>query len=203
MSIPATVDWSKTAAYRSAEGGGISINLSGREPSGWVAQDEYERVRDDVRQGLLGWRDEAGNSPIKTIWRREELYSGPNFDLAPDLLVQPNDLWTFSSMKTIIGDTDWPTGDHRRTGVVVACGGRTMRGDLGDREIADITATALAFSGVAPANLDGRAIDEIAGEPTTREPVAVDTVERDMAEELTADEQEHIAQHLRDLGYIE
>jgi predicted AlkP superfamily phosphohydrolase/phosphomutase len=203
MSIPSTVDWSKTVAYRSAEGGGISINLSGREPSGRVARDEYERVRDEVRQGLLGWRDEAGIAPIKTIWRREELYSGPNLDLAPDLVVQPNDMWTFSSMKTIIADTDWPTGDHRRTGVVVSCGGRSVRGDLGDRDIADITATALAFGGVAPANLDGRAIDEIAGEPTTREPVAVETAERDMAGELTVDEQEHIAQHLRDLGYIE
>src|SRR5262245_27124266 len=203
MSIPSAVDWSTTVAYRSAEGGGISINLSGREPSGRVARGEYERVRDDVRQGLLDWRDEAGVAPIKTIWRREELYSGPSLDLAPDLVVQPNDMWKFSSMNTIIANTDWPTGDHRRTGVVASCGGRTVRGDLGDRDIADITAPALAFSVVAPANLDGRPIDEIAGESTTREPVPVPRPERDMAEERAVEEPEHIAQHLRDLGYIE
>jgi predicted AlkP superfamily phosphohydrolase/phosphomutase len=203
MSLPATIDWSKTVAYRSAEGGGISINLSGREPSGRVARDDYERVREDVREALLGWRDETGIAPIKSIWRREELYSGPSIDLAPDLVLQHNDLWMFSSMKTIVADTDWPSGNHRRTGIVASCGGRTVPGDLGDRDIADITATALAFTGVASANLDGRAIDEIAGESTTREPVVVDTEERDVAEDLTVDEQAHIAQHLRDLGYIE
>jgi predicted AlkP superfamily phosphohydrolase/phosphomutase len=203
MSVPSTLDWSKTLAYRSAEGGGISINLAGREPGGRVARADYERVREDVRQGLLGWRDGAGVAPIGTVWRREELYSGPHFDLAPDLVVQPNDMWTFSSMKTITADTDWPTGEHRRSGIVVSCGGRTVPGDLGDRNIADITATALAFSGVASANLDGRVIDEIAGESRTREPAVVDAVERGGGDELTDDQQEHIAQHLRDLGYIE
>jgi predicted AlkP superfamily phosphohydrolase/phosphomutase len=203
MRVPSTLDWSKTVAYRSAEGGGISLNLAGREPAGTVARTDYERVRDDVRQGLLGWRDEAGIAPIKTVWRREELYSGPHFDLAPDLVVQPNDMWTFSSMKTITADTDWPTGDHRRSGVVVSCGGRTVRGDLGDRDIADITATALAFSGVASSNLDGRVIDEIAGELTMREPAAVDPVERGGGDELTDEQHEQITQHLRDLGYIE
>jgi predicted AlkP superfamily phosphohydrolase/phosphomutase len=203
MRAPTTVDWSNTVAYRSAEGGGISLNLAGREPAGTVARSDYERVREDVRDGLLGWRDEAGTAPIKTVWRREELYSGPHFDLAPDLVVQHNDMWTFSPMKTITGDTDWPSGGHRRSGVIVACGGRTVPGNLGDRSIADIAATALAFNGLAPVNLDGRVIDEIAGQAPAREPAAVDAVERERGDELTDDQQEHIAQHLRDLGYIE
>jgi predicted AlkP superfamily phosphohydrolase/phosphomutase len=204
MRAPSTVDWSKTVAYRSAEGGGISLNLVGREPGGTVARSDYDRVREDVREGLLAWRDETGIAPIKTVWRREELYSGPHFDLAPDLVVQHNDMWTFSSMKTITADTDWPSGEHRRSGVIVACGGRTVPGELGDRDIADIAATALAFNGVASVNLDGRVINEIAGESTTREPAAVDAVERrGGGDELTEDQQEHIARHLRDLGYIE
>jgi predicted AlkP superfamily phosphohydrolase/phosphomutase len=203
MRAPSTVDWSKSVAYRSAGDGGISINLAGREPGGRVAPADYERVREDVREGLLGWRDEAGLAPIGTVWRREELYSGPHFDLAPDLVLQPNDMWTFSSMKTITADTDWPTGEHRRSGVVVSCGGRTEPGDLGDRDIADIAATALAFGGVSAADLDGRVIGGIAGESRTREPVAVDPVESRGSAELTEDQQRHIAQHLRDLGYIE
>jgi predicted AlkP superfamily phosphohydrolase/phosphomutase len=203
MRAPSTLDWSKTVAYRSAQGGGVSLNLAGREPAGTVARTDYERVRDEVREGLLGWRDEAGIAPIKAVMRREELFSGPHFDLAPDLVVRANDMWTFSSMKTTTADTNWPTGDHRRTGVVISSGGRTVRGDLGDRDIADITATALAFGGLAPANLDGRVIDEIAGESTTREPAAVNAVDREGGDELTVDQQEHIAQHLRDLGYIE
>jgi predicted AlkP superfamily phosphohydrolase/phosphomutase len=203
MRVPSTVDWSKSVAYRSAGDGGISINLAGREPGGTVAPAAYERVREDVRQGLLGWTDEAGIAPIKTVLRREELYSGPHFDLAPDLVLEPNDMWAFSSMKMITADTEWPSGGHRRSGVIVACGGRTVPGDLGDRDIADIAATALAFCGVPSANLDGRVIDEIAGESTTREPAAVEAMERERGDELTDDQQEHIAQHLRDLGYIE
>jgi predicted AlkP superfamily phosphohydrolase/phosphomutase len=203
MRVPSTLDWSKSVAYRSAGDGGISINLAGREPGGTVARADYERVREDVREGLLGWTDEAGIAPIKTVWRREELYSGPHFDLAPDLVLEPNDMWTFSSMKTITADTEWPTGEHRRSGVVVSCGGRTVPGDLGDSDIADIAATALAFCGVPSANLDGRVIDEIAGSSTARQPAQVDAVERGGGDELTEDQQEHIAQHLRDLGYIE
>jgi predicted AlkP superfamily phosphohydrolase/phosphomutase len=203
MRVPSIVDWSKTVAYRSAEGGGISLNLCGREPAGKVAPAEYERVREDVRQGLLGWRDEHGIAPIRRVWRREDLYSGPHVDLAPDLLIQANDMWTFTPMGTITADTEWPTGEHRRTGVVVSCGGRTQPGDLGDRNIPDIAATALAFAGVSTAGLDGRVIHEIAGESRTEQPATADARSRENTADLTDDEHEHIARHLRELGYIE
>jgi len=204
MRAPSTVEWSNTVAYQSAKGGGVSVNLVGREPAGTVPEADYERVREEVREGLLSWRErETGGAPIGNVWFKEELYSGPHVDLAPDLVVQANDMWTFKNMDTITATTRWPSGEHRRSGILLSCGGGTASGSLGERDIADIAATALAFTGVTTADLDGRPIQEITGDRSTEAPVAVDVQERRSSAELTEDEEEHIARHLRDLGYIE
>jgi len=200
---PATLDWSKTMAYRSSHGGGVSINLKGREVKGIVDARDYERVRQEVREALLGFKDAGGDSPVAEVLLREELYSGDHIDLAPDLLVRPTSLWTLTYTDAAASVTDWPTGDHRRTGVVLAAGGRTMPGELGQRDLADMSATALAFCGVPASAQNGSAIEEIAGRsdgngrvPSTRE-------QRRQTQALTQQDENQIADHLRNLGYIE
>jgi hypothetical protein len=103
--------------------------------------------------------------------------------------------------------SEWPSGSHRRRGVLVAAGGRTRTGALEERQIADIPATALAFCGIGWTGLDGTPIEEIAGTDQTRAaagqaapapmPVAAP------AGDVSDAEHDYVAQHLRDLGYIE
>jgi predicted AlkP superfamily phosphohydrolase/phosphomutase len=84
----ADVDWSKTYAY--AVGlGGIYLNVKGREREGILEEDsEAERVTKAIQSGLAGFVDhESGKPAIRTVPRREELYSGPYALNAPDLLV--------------------------------------------------------------------------------------------------------------------
>ncbi len=84
----AAVDWSKTYAY--AVGlGGIYLNLKGREQQGILEEGtEAERVRAAIQNGLAGFPDAATSRPaIRTVSRREQLYSGPFVENSPDLLV--------------------------------------------------------------------------------------------------------------------
>jgi predicted AlkP superfamily phosphohydrolase/phosphomutase len=82
------VDWSRTHAY--AVGlGGIYLNFKGREGAGILEEGaEADRVRRAIQTGLAEFPDTQTQSPaIRSVSRREELYSGPFMTQAPDLLV--------------------------------------------------------------------------------------------------------------------
>ncbi len=84
----AAVDWSKTYAY--AVGlGGIYLNLKGREGAGILEEGaEAERVRRAIQTGLPEFVDTKSQSTaIRSVSRREEIYSGPFAQNSPDLLV--------------------------------------------------------------------------------------------------------------------
>ncbi|HYQ96108.1 MAG TPA: alkaline phosphatase family protein, partial [Candidatus Eisenbacteria bacterium] len=82
------VDWSRTRAYALALGQ-IYVNLKGRERLGIVEPGKpYEDVREELVKGFSGLRDPDTREPVvRRVYRREELYSGPYFDEAPDLVV--------------------------------------------------------------------------------------------------------------------
>ena len=84
----AAVDWSRTHAY--AVGlGGIYLNFKGREREGIVEEGtEAERVRNAIASGLSGIADPATQrAAIRSVSRREQIYSGPYAANAPDLVV--------------------------------------------------------------------------------------------------------------------
>jgi len=80
------VDWSRTQAYALGLGS-IYVNLAGREPRGSVAPgQEYESVRQGIIQGLEAFVDpETEEHPVLKVYRREEMYSGFDPGLIPDL----------------------------------------------------------------------------------------------------------------------
>jgi predicted AlkP superfamily phosphohydrolase/phosphomutase len=82
------VDWSKTYAY--AVGlGGIYLNFKGREAGGILEEGaDAERVRRAIQSGLADFPDpQARRAAIRSVSRREELYSGAFVESSPDLLV--------------------------------------------------------------------------------------------------------------------
>src|SRR5207302_8547803 len=82
------IDWSRTYAY--AVGlGGIYLNFKGRESAGILEEgSEAERVRRAIQTGLTDLPD-AGTqrAAIRSVSRREEIYSGAYVENSPDLLV--------------------------------------------------------------------------------------------------------------------
>jgi predicted AlkP superfamily phosphohydrolase/phosphomutase len=82
------IDWSHTRAY--AVGlGGIYLNLKGREREGALQEGtEADQVRQAIQRGLAGVMDgKTQRMAVRSVSRREGLYSGPYAAHAPDLLV--------------------------------------------------------------------------------------------------------------------
>jgi predicted AlkP superfamily phosphohydrolase/phosphomutase len=201
---PSTLDWDKTVAYPAGTGGAVSINLKGREIHGTVELADYDRVRSEIAQALLDYRDpSSGTRPIAKVLLREELPSGEHIDLAPDLMARPSPLWTLGNIGQVTESSMWPSGDHRQEGILVASSASIK--ELGTASIVDIAPTLLATQGLAVPGLDGTAISGIAGddlsldEQRANAAPAVGSAVGDLRDE----EQEEISQHLRDLGYIE
>jgi len=84
----AAVDWSKTYAYAIGLGG-IYLNFKGRESGGILEEgSEAERVRNAIQTGLADFPDEhTQRTAIRSVSRREQLYSGAFVENSPDLLV--------------------------------------------------------------------------------------------------------------------
>ncbi len=88
------VDWSKTQAFCDNARDEIWINLKGRFPQGIVTEGaEYNALCQRISEELMTWRDtETGVPLVKRVYRREELYHGPNLYETPDLLVRWRDV---------------------------------------------------------------------------------------------------------------
>jgi len=82
------VDWSKTRAYALALGQ-IYVNLKGRESKGIVAPGrEYDALKRELVARFGALEDPAtGKRIVHRVFTRDELYKGPYFDEAPDLVV--------------------------------------------------------------------------------------------------------------------
>jgi len=71
--------------------GRVYINLKGRMPSGSVEPGKaYEALREELIEGLMGIRLPSNpSSPIiEGVFRKEEVFSGPYLNKAPDLVLQ-------------------------------------------------------------------------------------------------------------------
>lgn len=201
---PSTLDWDKTSAYPAGTGGAVSINLKGREIHGTVQPADYERVRAEVAQALLDYRDPStGVHPIARVLLREDLPSGERADLAPDLLARPAPMWTLGNIGQATSDATWPSGDHRQEGILIAS--QAMAADLGAPSIVDVAPTLLATQGLSVSGLDGTPIGGIVGEDLALDEQRDDAVVAvgSTLDDLNDEEQDEIANHLRDLGYIE
>ena len=211
VALPASpIDWESSRAYTSvtSTGEGVSLNLKGREPQGTVDPRDYERLRDELAEALVAFRDpDTGAAPIAKVYRKEEILSGAFLDTAPDLLLVPAPFYSLTHAKGMVEEADWLSGDHRLEGVIVATGPEVTRGPLQEEvRLIDLGPSALAALGIPSAvPRDGKAIGSLVG-------AGVELVVDDaggssgpaVAESgLTSDEETEIEGHLRGLGYVE
>ncbi len=115
------VDWEKTKAYALGLGG-LYLNMQGREAKGIVSPgEEAKKLKKEIKEKLLALKDEeTGEKPILNVYDRDEIYSGPYRENAPDLIVGYNrgyrvswDSVTGKVNRKIIVDNEkaW-SGDH-------------------------------------------------------------------------------------------
>ncbi len=81
------VDWEETRAYSMAIGK-IYLALSGREAKGTVREADASSVVDELSERLMELVDpETGQKVVRRVYRREEIYSGPWVDEAPEITI--------------------------------------------------------------------------------------------------------------------
>ena len=65
----------------------IYIHQKGRYPRGTVEPDDVDRIKAEIRNGLLALEYEDGKKILKNIFDRDELYHGPETERGPDLVL--------------------------------------------------------------------------------------------------------------------
>ncbi|MCL5960368.1 MAG: alkaline phosphatase family protein [Chloroflexi bacterium] len=212
------VDWPRTRAYSLGNIGQINLNVVGREPLGCVRPGaEYEQVRDEIMAQLAKLRDpQTGEAVVETIYRREEIYSGDQWEKAPDIVFIPRRLeyfgfgeYEFGSNKIFEAMGRGISGTHRLDGIFMAYG-RAVRANLRveGAQIVDLAPTVLSLMGEpVPDHFDGRVLQEILQDGfqpahSTDEPARWPVPAGNGGEELTEEDEQVIAERLRGLGYV-
>jgi predicted AlkP superfamily phosphohydrolase/phosphomutase len=209
VSLPQSIDWSKSQAYTSIRttGEGVSINLAGREPDGIVDPADFDKVRATIMDRLASFVDpKTGVKPVKKIYKREDVFKGKHADSAPDILMKPAEFYSLTHAKSAIEDTDWVSGDHRMDGVIVAAGPR-VQPFTSTPMLIDMAPTILAALD-APAGIKhtGSVLTSVVGSETSVKTERVSGIQGLVVEEeqtVSDTEADEMEEHLRGLGYLE
>jgi hypothetical protein len=210
------INWEASLAYCAGHGQ-LLVNLMGRDPQGAVhPQEEYEEVRDTLVKALPNKvRDpETGDAVIERIYRKEELYSGDYLFCAPDLVVVFHPGYAPSPRSTHIGFDDavftMPTSEETaqaginptQAGGFLVAAAPTLAERVTEYERAPLTAalpTLLHALGIEYVGMESSAISTLfTYEYLESHPIR----SQGHSQELSAEDEELIISHLRDLGYV-
>ncbi len=136
----------------------VYINLKDKYPNGSVSQNEYESIRNNIKRDLLGFNLD-GEKVIKNVFLKEEIYSGPCFESAPDVILLSNEGFDLKGTirKNEIQGKGVFTGAHTRGNAALFID-RNI--NLDNINIIDIAPTALNFMDLSKEaeSMDGKAI---------------------------------------------
>jgi predicted AlkP superfamily phosphohydrolase/phosphomutase len=187
------IDLEKTKAYAHQSFGQIYINQKILKST-----KEYENLRTDIIKKLYELKDpDTGSNVVKKVYKKEELYSGPNLPKAPDLYVVPiNETYEyvrFSKGGSIFSFPRLP-GHHNENGILIFYGKGIKRGlKLENVRTYDIAPTILYIMSIPILmDMDGRVLKEIFEEGLDKRPIKYQEV----------DEKEKIKDKIKELKTI-
>ena len=205
------LEWRDTVAY-SRGYGQIFLNVKDREPLGTVEKKDAERVRAGIIAQLRNVRDPLGGvSPIEAVYSKEEIYSGPHLDSAPDIQLVMRDgyeafPWASIADSAFTDNID-RTGTHNTEGIVILRGPGVRKGRIAGATVLDVAPTVLNLLGaMIPSETDGKFLSEAFEDEFVRlhPPRYAETTEEKKEGEFkfSREDQELIEENLRSLGYM-
>lgn len=220
------IDWGRTQAYAVGTMGNVYLNVRGREPQGIVKPAEYEKTRDQIIQTMVELSDpETRKNIFDAVYKREDIYSGPALDLAPDVIglidgpyhvaavdwrpkLKGHDdelrgpIEKVGSSMLFVSDT---SGQHRMDGILAAKGaGITPNAQfIRQPQLIDLAPTILQLlDEPVPDDMDGRVLNEmLAGSPSAKIAAAT-AFESATLDGYSAEEAKTIEERLAGLGYL-
>lgn len=194
----ATRAWSEELSYFPS----VRVNLRGREPQGQVAPEDYGPFVRDLCAELENW------APVAKAWPREDLYSGPYMDRAPDIVLELayENGYAYSCLRArggpgfrriapqefMGGKERGMNGSHRPEGVLFL----SETCPVAHARLEDIAPTVLAALDVPSPPMDGR---PLWGATESAPPLGV---QRGVLP-YTEEEAREVENRLRVLGYLE
>lgn len=196
------VDWRASTAYcRLGNELGVRLNVVGREPSGVVAPDDYERVRTEIIDLFSDLRTPDGDPVFEFVARREEVYDGPHVETACDVVFQPTDM-NHRVRHDLVGTASRPIESfyHEKNGVFVASGPAFESGGAVEEfPLTAVTPLVLASAGhPVPEQMAGNVPSGVLAD-------SFDTSEYSNVEYGTnegAASEPEVEQRLEDMGYL-
>ena len=215
----APFDWARTKAFFGFHSD-LWLNLEGREPEGVVRDEHADAVLAELSEALLAIEDpQTGRPVIAGVHRRDEIFRGPHAHLAPDLML---DTWSAGYRvapgreaspdvvippEALAGVRESWSADHRPLGIFVGAGPSFGHGTSNELDLYDVCPTTLALLGAAvPEGLNGTVASDALAGYLSENPVrsTAESVSRaGSAEGYSDDEAAAVAEHLKDLGYID
>jgi len=147
--------WEETRAFSSPLGA-IYINMRNREPRGIVAEEEYEKLREEIIEELRKISVKAHKG--------EELYCGEYMKLSPDIVIEIDENTTALSSRLGYGKIflEGEGGNHCRENGIFFAYGPDIKNKKINAKIYDIAPTILHMFGIPiPKEMDGRVLEEI------------------------------------------
>jgi predicted AlkP superfamily phosphohydrolase/phosphomutase len=192
-------DWTKSVAF--------AIPMPHCRAVGIAVRGD-RRLQEEIADSLLEFEDpETRQRPVETVRFSSDMCRDEGRRTYPELLALLSK--EYGAVGRVdgfaVGQSDvGPSGYHEPEGILVAAGPDVIPGDHPERSIADIAPTVLSMLGVMPSpEMDGSVIPWLLSSSggglasIEAEPEVPD------ATVLTAPEESQIADHLRDLGYID
>ena len=179
---PNEIDWAKTkvGSMPSSHSNSLRVNLKGRETVGAVESKDYDAFIRMLSEKLLAIIDPTTQERIfDRILRRDDIYSGPFVEEAPDLLIVPTRGYSVSSrvlVPKLTGPGRASEGNHDTHGILLISGRGTLQSpEVPDEaNILDIAPTIFHLLGCPlDPEMDGVVLDRIVAAPslTTKQKV--------------------------------
>jgi predicted AlkP superfamily phosphohydrolase/phosphomutase len=165
------IDWKRTTAWGA---GGyyarIFLNVEGREPQGKIPADDYEKVRDELKERIEAIPDHQGNPMGSVAFKPQDLYREVR-NVAPDLMVYLGNLrWRsvgsfgLSDVYTFENDIGPDDANHAQNGIFVLWDpGEDHGGSYVDGlQLMDVAPTVLETMDVqVPPDMQGKAAQKV------------------------------------------
>ena len=222
MLFAALINWDETQAFSVGAYGNIWINLKGRETSGIVDADEFDKLRNTIIKKLDDLVNDQGEKIVECVYKKEDIYSGEYIDRAPDLIIRWKDYAyhsrqrfgedekeIFQSVQTMPLSKLEMNGFHKMEGVVFVKGpGIKKNNVIKDANIIDMAPTILYVMGLdIPSDMDGQIVKDIFEEDyLSSHSASFHETDSEKKEDLDSvysqDEADKVADRLKNLGYM-